>query len=152
MAEMVKPWIELTDTEKREAIAVLLGWRFVYSFVSNGWFIQTPDQACGVSPQYAVTALPECANKWEGSEHRLLGRWPTDDGQAVADVWPKIVEEYGAAGIHSSPSSHAIVLFGGSQPYHVIATSASLADAICQVAYERLRPAAQRTGEKNELP
>src|ERR1051326_1984355 len=69
----MKKWTDLTDIEKREAIARRLGWEWVYGSTDKrtGWMV--PD-----NPAIIVRRLPD---------------WPTNDALAFTEVWPKILEQ-----------------------------------------------------------
>ena len=66
----MKPWNELTDLEKRETIALRLGW--IYSSGKN-WIFPPNRKHIRVS---SVAKLPT---------------WPTNDGLAFVEVCPKII-------------------------------------------------------------
>ena len=116
-----KPWDELSDIEKREAIALRLGWKVK---INEGplapW--QSPNSEWHEEP---------------------LG-WPTNNGLAFEEVWLKLLETKGelclcllyddvGKDILKSVANHDLdlTLF---EPYQ----SDTWADVICHAAYELL--------------
>ena len=125
MKTATKLWTELTDIEKREAISLRLGWEFRWSDV---WERQTWHHQDGHIP------IPQGPPDW-----------PTNDGLAFAEVWPKILEMDDSAalvhGLYHSDDPAAVVTIvpgpGGSDLL-LTASGETWADAICHAAYELL--------------
>lgn len=133
MTVAVKPWTELTDLERREAIARRLGWT---DPVKGLWKI---------GPM-------ESNGRWSHQAYSRLKDWPTNDGLAFADVWPLLVAftihhlqaicqltamsrdlEYDHHGFE------ATVEFGREpNETHRIFYGTTWADVICRAAYELL--------------
>lgn len=109
----VKPWETLSDQEKREAIALRLGWKK------------------RIEPLGVYTPEPE--------GYIELPDWPTNDGLAFTEVWPKILEEKPMAQLSILEASLSV-----SEQEGVIFWSYegdTWADAICAAAYSLLEPA-----------
>ena len=119
----MKPWDGLTDLEKREAIARRLGWQNAFASIGG--------VRIGYPPTPAKTL-----------QDTVVPDWPTNDGLAFAEVWPKILQtathDICALKLHSDPSS------GNSSPSvedeycRCVFVGPTWADAICRAAYELL--------------
>ena len=128
-----KPWSELTDLEKREQIALRLGWTLAYG--RNCW----RPSGCWHSPI-------------AGSPHLLLKDlpdWPTNDGLAFEEVWPRLCESFSVVDLNWSRHESAmrreisvITDVGETILFH----ENTWADAICHAAYETL-PLSKVEGE-----
>jgi|SRR6185503_7922577 len=113
----LKPWDELSDLEKREALARRLGWT---RWSDGRWF---KGQNNHTNP--ARGSLPD---------------WPTNDGLAFTEVWPKIAQsiQYGqmklwAAAWEGYPELCPTV--SNDERFYLGDTWAA---AICRAAYELL--------------
>ena len=112
----MKPWEELTPLEKQEAIAVRLGWIKLDSIYPTLWLYHSE----------CVEELPD---------------WPTNDGLAFAEVWPKIVVGNSRAPLGMGISIGRlppIVPLIYDKEFHTIRKGDTWADAICAAAYELL--------------
>ncbi len=114
----MKQWVELTDMEKRETIAKRLGW----TKLPKHW-----NRPNGLSTW--VTEIPD---------------WPTNDGLAFTEVWPKVLNKdrllsLDQVGSDSKGWEPRVVGFD-LDPYEVYfrAIGDTWADAICRAAYELL--------------
>ena len=116
-----KRWGSLTDMEKREEIARRLGWEQQY----DGW---GGGNSSPVWVKHSSTIYPKICHI------RDLPAWPTNDGLAFTEVWPRIVEIYKDAKILLWCGGPAVDP-GGELPYIMAKT---WADAICHAAYELL--------------
>lgn len=126
-----KPWTELTDLEKREVIALRLG---------------APLGPCNDSHLFeefngeGVVMCTRC--QWSGNRTQLphphtYPDWPTNDGLAFAEVWPKICAlDFNAAIL----PSHGMTSHG--KPSVIVNEESFVSDtwaaAICAAAYELL--------------
>lgn len=108
------PWAELTGLQKREAIALRLGWMWSPT-TDGGMFLHFDRKSnMGCSPD-------------------MLPHWPTNDGLAFVEVWPKISpglslsqDDGGDPGVWDCVKERWIVV------------ADTWADAICHAAYELL--------------
>ena len=115
----MKPWDKLTDLEKREAIARRLGWEYKSkNFRVNGGDILS-------SKFWCLLEIP----------HNELPGWPTNDGLAFTEVWPRIAQH----------GSQFLGLLGGKPSVceedhgiRGVISGTTWADAICRAAYELL--------------
>lgn len=114
----MKPWIELTAMEKREAIALRLGFIGpIESRIVPGkmrWRYAEETYVCGKFPK----------------------DWPTDDGLAFTEVWPLILEADTQAELrmcvrHGKPLLKA-------RACHLDFHAETWADAVCRAAYDLL--------------
>ena len=115
----MKPWDEWRDTERREQIALRLGW---VRSQSGAWLFRGPgivDFVCGSSA--------------------LLPAWPTNDALAFTAVWPKICTIESAIYLQlrlGKPTVHRISNIDDLTD--TVWTGTTWADAICQAAYSLL--------------
>ena len=114
----LKPWSKLEPLEKREAIAVRLGWRHTpyqpYRWWQQDW-----------SP--------------EANTHTELPDWPTNDGLAITEVNRAIqmVPSIKYIGIGWFSNGRRFVeVYNGSM--HIFDAELLLADGLCAAAYELL--------------
>ena len=115
----MKPWDELTDLDKRVAIARRLGWEYKSkNFRVNGGGILS-------SKFWCLLEIP----------HNELPGWPTNDGLAFTEVWPKLDELNQCFYLGKSSNGEAVVASRGLVPGIYAKT---YADAICRAAYELL--------------
>ncbi len=137
----MKSWTELTALEKREAIALRLGWT-PHSY-TNRYNDNTEEfhRAWDHSDKKV----------WEDPNHpwyqikRVIDRsqfpdWPTNDGRAFEEVWPKIVgmgTRVSMLGLLDGvPCVYSRKL--STLSWDIRITGTIWADAICHAAYELL--------------
>jgi hypothetical protein len=77
----MKPWNELSDIEKREAIALRVGWKRMAGAINDP---RHGIQDDWMSPENII------GSAIYGS-YPLIPAWPNDDGQAFKDLWRKLL-------------------------------------------------------------
>lgn len=122
MTTSLKPWTELTNLEKREAIARRLGWvrndRPDWDGdIQDGWYENT-------TRVLLIHKLPD---------------WPTNDGLAFAEVWPLIAPRCALDLTNEKPCASIINDWDDLRAWF----GDTWADAICRAAYELLPEAPQ---------
>lgn len=124
----LKPWTDLTDIERREAIACRIGW----TFFGEGACVQHPD--------YCQDLDGGISSHWHNAVGHIISPqalpdWPTNNNLAFVEVWPKLGSKCMLA---FSPSGSRVV-YDWDKYYRddpgPITPTYTWANAICQAAY-----------------
>lgn len=129
-----KPWDQLTDLEKSEAIARRLGWIKGWKLVPrvriNGRWFDIPtwimDHATAENPH--AGCYPGCG----------LPNWHIDDGLAFREVWPMVNSSNNFELCLHVRAGKPEVYYEGSK-WDKAWPGETWADAICHAAYELLK-------------
>ena len=122
----MKPWDELRDTERREQIALRLGYTRQQEFLdwNDEFKREFPVGEMWVSPDRKMAYPPDS-----------LPHWPTNDALAFTAVWPKICTIESAIYLQlrlGKPTVHRISNIDDLTD--TVWTGTTWADAICQAA------------------
>lgn len=121
---VLKLWVGLSDLEKREAIARRLGWE-----------CRTVRRAAS-DVEFTTWGIPG-----HGHHHGFnLPHWPTNDGLAFTEVWPRILGRYNQAmlSLANEKGPCVTIPYNGWDYHPSNFISDTWSDAICRAAYELL--------------
>lgn len=121
-ATAVRPWDELSDLEKREAIAARIGWHHPH------WVEQRPD-VVGEILHITLGPLPD---------------WPSNDGVAFTEVWPKLESLAGELLLTKESGGRRRIGWNDYSGWEYITCDTTWAEAICKAAYELLPEPARK--------